>query len=166
MKHQFLAKVIIVFTAAAIVSYAQTAASPTALAPNLYEFFFRHVAHLQAKDADITARNATPANLSAYYRKLAGLTQPQLVTLQTISQAALSDLAALDQQAQTIIVQWRAQMSAKISPGQSRPVPPAQLTAIQVQRAALLASYRNQLQAALGPAAFANLEQVRSKSSL
>jgi hypothetical protein len=140
----------------AVPALPQVVAFPTTLPPDAYEHVFRHVAHLQAKDAAITVSGGRAANYGSYYKKLANLTQSQADALQSVSQAALKDLAAIDQQAQALIVQAHAQRP----PGQKLPPPPAQLASLQAQRSALLSSYRTQLQTALGPAAFANLQQA------
>jgi len=145
--------------ATGLISHAQALAAFTSLPSSAYEHVYRHLVHLQAVDAAAAAAGK-PANLSAYYKNLANLTQTQADAMASLSQAAVGALNALDQQAQTLIRQWRAQNQAKVLPGQKPPTPPAQLTVLQASRNALLDSYRSQLVQSLGQVSFNSLEQA------
>jgi hypothetical protein len=145
--------------ASALIGYAQAPTALTSLPSSAYEHIYRHVLHLQAVDA-ASAAAGKPTNLSAYYKNLANLTQAQADAMASLSQSAVAALSALDQQAHTLILQWRAQMPAKLLPGQKPPSPPAQLAALQAARNALLDSYHSQLMQSLGQTAFNSLEQA------
>lgn len=145
--------------AAGLNANAQAPANLSSLPASAYEHVYRHVRHLQAADT-AAAVSGQPTNLSAYYKNLAGLTQPQADAMQTVSLAALVELDALDQQAQTLILQLRAKGHQKLLPGQKPPTPPAQLTGLQASRKALLNKYHDNLVQALGQSAFARLEQA------
>ena len=138
---------------------AQAPSNLSSLPASAYEHVYRHVRHLQTMDA-AAALTAHPTNLSAYYKNLAGLTQPQADALQAVSLAALVELDALDQQARTMILQARAQGHQKLLPGQKPPAPPAQLQALQASRKVLLNKYHDNVAQALGASAFANLEKA------
>lgn len=90
----------------------------------------------------------------------AGLTQQQADAVRTVSLAALAELDALDGQARDVILKARAEVRSKLLPGQKPPDPPAELAALQSARRAVLVKYRGNLSQALGPAAFARLEQA------
>jgi hypothetical protein len=145
--------------AAGIHANAQAPASLSSLPASSYEHVYRHVRHLQAAD-NAAAVSGHPTNLSAYYRNLAGLTQPQADAMQTLALAALAELEPLDQQAQTLILQARAQGKPKLLPGQKPPAPPAQLAVLQTARKAVLTKYHANLAQALGQAAFTRLDQA------
>jgi hypothetical protein len=137
---------------------AQAPSSLSTLPPSAYEHVYRHVRHLQAVDTAAAAAGHT-TNLSAYYKNLASLTQPQADALQALSLAALAELEPLDQQAQTLILQARAQVH-KAPPGQKPPAPPPELTALQASRKAVLNKYHDNLVQALGQSAFSRLDQA------
>lgn len=145
--------------AAGVHAHAQPPKNLTSLPPSAYEHVYRHVRHLQAVDT-AAAASGRSSNLSAYYKNLAGLTQQQADALRTVSLAALNELDVLDAQAKELILQARAQLRAKLQPGQRPPEPPAQLAALQGARKALLAKYRANVVQALGQNAFARLEQA------
>lgn len=146
--------------AAGLHANAQAPKDLASLPPSAFEHVYRHVKHLQAADS-AAAASGHSSNLSAYYKNLAGLTQPQADAMQAVSLAALGELDGLDRQAKDLILQARAQVrSKKLLPGQKPPPPPAQLAALQGARKALLAKYRANLVQALGPTAFARLEQA------
>jgi hypothetical protein len=138
---------------------AQAPSNLTSLPPSAYEHVYRHVRHLQSVD-NAAAATGHPTNLSAYYQNLASLTQAQAAALQSVSLAALAELEPLDQQAQTLILQARAQGKQKLLPGQKPPAPPAGLAALQTARKALLSKYHDNLVQALGQSAFSRLEQA------
>lgn len=142
-----------------LASRAQAPSGLTSLPPRAYEHVYRHMVHLQAVDAASSAAGK-PSNLSAYYKNLGNLTQPQADAFASLSQTAVAALNALDQQAKTLIQQWRVQIPAKASPGQKPPAFPSQLATLQASRNALLDSYHSQLVQALGPTAFNTLEQA------
>jgi len=154
-----IVKTVVSIVASALISYAQAPTALTSLPSSAYEHVFRHVVHLQAVDA-AGAAAGKPTNLSAYYKNLANLTQAQADAMASLSQGAVAALNAVDQQAQALILQWRAQKPAKLLPGQKPPAPPAQLTALQASRNALLDSYHGQLVQSLGQTAFNSLEQA------
>jgi hypothetical protein len=145
--------------AAGLQANAQGPTNLSSLPDSAFEHVYRHVRHLQAVDS-VAAASGRPTNLSAYYKNLAGLTQQQADTMQTVSLAALAELDGLDRQAQDLILQYRAQGRSKLLPGQKPPAPPAQLAALQGARKAVLAKYHNNLSQALGQTAFARLEQA------
>lgn len=141
-------------------SVAQPPKNLTALPASAFEHVYRHVRHLQAVDS-AAAASGRPTNLSAYYQNLANLTQAQADALRTVSFAALAELEALDTEAKDLIVKARAEVRAKPPvANQKPPEPPPQLAGLQGKRKAALAKYRANLAQALGPAAFANLEQA------
>ena len=138
---------------------AQAPTNLASLPASAYEHVFRHVRHLQAIDS-AAATSGHPTNLSAYYKNLAGLTQQQADTMQTLSLAALSELDALDAQAKDLIIEARAKGPKKLLPGQKPPEPPGQLVSLQAARKVALTKYRNNLSQALGKDAFTRLEQA------
>lgn len=145
--------------AAGLHANAQAPKSLSSLPPSAFEHVYRHVRHLQAVDSAAAAAGR-PSNLSAYYKNLAGLTQQHADAIRTVSLAALAELDALDGQAKDLILKARAEVRSKLLPGQKPPEPPAQLVALQNARKAVLLKYRGNLTQALGPAAFARLEQA------
>ena len=157
IRHIFLSA--FAFAAAGLHANAQAPANLTSLPPSAFEHVYRHVKHLQAVDS-AAAAGGHPTNVSAYYKNIASLTQQQSDAMQTVSLAAVAELDALDSQAKDLILQARAQVRSKLLPGQKPPEPPAQLAALQGLRTAALAKHRGNLVQALGPAAFARLEQA------
>lgn len=159
MTRQFLLSAF-AMAAAGLHANAQAPKNLSSLPPSAFEHVFRHVKHLQGVDSAAAARGRS-SNLGGYYKNLAGLTQQQADAMQTVSLAALGELDALDRQAKDLILQARAQVrTRKLMPGQKPPDPPAQLAALQGARKAVLAKYRANLVQALGPTAFARLEQA------
>lgn len=140
-------------------AHAQAPRDLTSLPPSAFEHVYRHVKHLQAVDS-AAAASGRPTNLSAYYQNLAGLTAQQSDVIRALSLAALAELDALDGQAKELILNARSQVQSKLLPGQKPPDPPAQLAALQSTRRAVLVKYRGNLSQALGPTAFARLEQA------
>ncbi|MCC7157778.1 MAG: hypothetical protein IT161_24570 [Bryobacterales bacterium] len=139
---------------------AQAPKNLTSLPPSAFEHVYRHVKHLQTVDT-AAAASGRSSNLSAYYKNLGGLTQQQADAMRTVSLAALAELDALDAQAKDLILKARAEVrSRKLLPGQKPPDPPPQLAALQGARKAVLAKYRANLVQAVGPTAFARLEQA------
>jgi hypothetical protein len=159
MTRQSVTSTILLALAGALASQAQSPSGLTTLPPGAYEHVFRHVNQLKALD-DAAASTARPTNFSSYYQKLASLTQQQEATLQTFSLAAAAQLDAQDQQAKTLILQWRAQLPSKLLPGQKPPPPPPQLASLQAARSAMLVTDRTNLIQALGQDAFNRLEQA------
>lgn len=147
------------FVAAGLHVNAQAPTNLSSLPAGAYEHVYQHVKHLQAVDSGAAASGRS-SNLSANYKNLAGLTQQQADTMQTVSLAALAELGSLDQQAKGLILQARAKLRSKLLPGQKPPEPPAQLAALQGARKAVLAKYRANLAQALGQTAFARLEKA------
>ena len=156
-RHLFVSA--LALAAAGLHANAQAPRNLTSLPAGAFEHVYRHVRHLRALDT-AAAASGRPANLSAYYKNLAALTQPQADTMLTVSLAALAELDALDRQAKELILQARAEALAKRLPGQKPPEPPAQLAVLQRARNAVLAKYRNNLSQELGPTAFSRLEQA------
>jgi hypothetical protein len=145
--------------AAGLPANAQPLRNLSSLPDSAFEHIYRHIRYLQTLDSASAAKGRA-TNLSAHYKNLAGLTQQQAVALQTVSLAAVTELDGLDRQAQDLILQSRAQGRTQLLPGQKPPAPPAGLATLQNARKAALFKYRNNLAEALGPAAFARLEQA------
>lgn len=150
---------VLTLIAAAPHGNAQAPTNLSSLPDSAFEHVYRHVKHLQAVDS-AAAASGRSSNLSAYYKNLAGLSQQQADAMQTVSLAALAELDALDGQAKALILQARSQARSNLLPGQKPPQPPAQLAILQGARNTVLAKYRANLAQALGPTAFARLEQA------
>jgi hypothetical protein len=158
MTRQFSALTLVLVLAGAHAN-AQSPRNLSALPASAFEHVFRHIRHLQAKDS-AAAASGRSSNLRAHYKNLAGLTQQQADSMQSVSFAALAELETLDRQAQTLILKLRAETGPRLLPGQKPPEPPAQLAALQRERNAVLVKYRNSLIQALGQSAFARLERA------
>jgi hypothetical protein len=137
----------------------QTSSPTTGTAPTpipqriLYFQLFNHVAYLDYASGVATQQGQTASALSLgnYYQVHASLTTAETALLKSTAHAELTSLAALDQQAQALIVTYRAQFPAA---GWSRkkplPAPPAELHTLQVTRDNITMSNVAALQSGFG----------------
>jgi len=149
-------RLVLSFLVAGGSSAAQTAAQPVAPA-RIYEHMFRHVNFSKGLADAAAAKGDHSVHFTAYYAKLASLTQQQADQLGDIALSIAIQLKQKDAQAAAIIRAWKP--SADSTPGHNPMLPPAFAT-LQQERKNIIVAGQNQLMQALGADVFARLDQA------
>ncbi len=117
----------------------------------LYDQIFRMVSSLRKKAESGEFSNEKSAGLTKYFEERADLTTKEDQILQDTAFEFAQQVAPVDAQARTFIVQYR---QAVANGAEKVQTPPAELVALQEQRNKLVIEYRDRLQTALGADAF------------
>lgn len=126
----------------------------------VFNEFFYHVSFLkkQAEKEEKAGKDA--AALRSFYKRQAKLDDAQQRHLDQTASKLARELERMDEKAQKLIKQFRAEVQAMhIAPGQMPPAPPEELKAMQAERNASVLRSRDELRDALGEEAFGRLDR-------
>lgn len=126
----------------------------------VFNEFFYHVNFLkkQADKEEKAGKNV--AALRSFYKRQARLDDAQQRQLDQTASKLARELERMDEKAQKLIRQFRADVQAmNIGPGQVPPAPPEELKAMQAERNASVLRSRDELRNALGEEVFGRLDR-------
>lgn len=125
----------------------------------VYGQAFKHVVFLDDQ-ADILDQQGGKGNaLRKYYQSRAGLTDAETALLKSTAHNTVTAIAAVDQQIQTAVAEYRAQLPHdKWKPGAALPALPAGLQTLQTQKDNLVLNAIAAIQSGYGAARFQNLD--------
>jgi len=114
---------------------------------HIYLHLFKHMASLE-KRTEMAKQTGKNIDFTQWYEREAGLTPSQNEALKTVASACLAEVERLNDQAEEIIRQVRAQYP----PGQTNRAPsvPPELLELQKTRDTMVLRYRDELLAQLG----------------
>lgn len=125
-----------------------------------YIFLFHQLASLkqQADEADRQGKN--DSSLRSLFKNQAALNDEQASALDTIAFDCVREVAQQDAKAKVIIDAFKARHpGGKLQRGETLPPPPAELTAMQEERNAIILRARDRLHTALGEQEFNRFEE-------
>jgi hypothetical protein len=124
--------------------------------PHLFLHLFKHRDSLE-KRTELAQQRGMSADFTNWYEQQAGLSPSQNEAFRSVAAACLAEVEKLDDQAEEIIRQVRAQYP----PGKTNRVPsvPPELLELQKKRDATVLRYRDDLKARLGDGAFAGFKK-------
>jgi len=123
-----------------------------------YRAFFHHVQFLQAT-ANAVSATAGPAALRSYWQMHIGLSDKEAAQLNDIAAAHVPAIDAIEQQAATVIRNYRGSYTeGRLPTASSLPAPPAELGQLQKQRDDLTSIHIQNLRNAFSADSFARLD--------
>lgn len=125
----------------------------------IYSHLFHQITAFkkQAEEAESKGRDGRP--LRSLFQREAGLNGAQASVLDVIASECLREVAIQDAKAKLIIDAFKARFPyGRMPRGERPPPPPAELTAMQEERNAIILRARNRLQLTLGEQEFNRFE--------
>ena len=125
----------------------------------VYRQAFKHVVFLDDQAATLDQQGQDGGDLRNYYQSRGGLTAAETSLLKSTAHNTITALAAVDQQIQTAVAEYRAQLPHnKWKPGAALPPLPAVLQTLQTQKDNLILNAIAAIQCGYGAARFQNLD--------